>query len=212
MARGRHSQLILVLPKLDVVAVMTGILRDDEFYSASRLIDDISKSVKSDTPLPSDPIAKSLLAASLRQATTEKPSSVAGIPELAKAISGKTFQLDQNELRVKTFTLNFFDSDSSWVITTDTGKSDRPTERFTGLMGLDGIFRKSPPAIYGINAAKGYWLNEHTFALERRILGHGETQIWTLTFDGKKVNVDFENTDGFKTELHGEMRDYEMRD
>jgi CubicO group peptidase (beta-lactamase class C family) len=207
MARGRHSQLILVLPKLDVVAVMTGILRDDEFYSASRLIDDISKSVKSDSPLPSDPIAKSLLAASLRQAATEKPSSVGGTPELAKAISGRTFQLDQNELRVKTFTLNFFDSDSSWVITTDTGKSDRPTERFTGLMGLEGIFRKSPPATYGINAAKGRWLNEHTFALERRILGHGETQIWTLTFDGKKVNVDFENTDGFKTELHGEMRD-----
>ena len=206
MARGRHSQLILVLPKLDVVAVMTGILRDDEFYSASRLIDDISKSVKSDTRLPSDPVAKSLLAASLRQAATEKPSSVGGIPELAKAISGKTFQLDQNELHVKTFSLNFFDSDSSWVITTDTGKSDRPTERFTGLMGLDGIFRKSPPAPYGINAAKGRWLNEHTFALERRILGHGETQTWMLTFDGKKVNVDFENTDGFKTALRGEMR------
>jgi CubicO group peptidase (beta-lactamase class C family) len=207
MARGRHSQLILVLPKLDVVAVMTGILRDDEFYSASRLIDDISRSVKSDTPLPSDPIATSLLAASLRQAATEKPSSVGGIPELAKAISGKTFQFDQNELRVKTVTLNFFDSDSSWVVTTDTGNSDRPTERFTGLMGLDGIFRKSPPATYGINAAKGRWMNEHTFALERRILGHGETQIWTLTFDGTKVNVDFENTDGFKTKLRGEMRD-----
>jgi CubicO group peptidase (beta-lactamase class C family) len=207
MARGRHSQLVLVLPKLDVVAVMTGILRDDEFYSASRLIDDISKSVKSDTPLPSDPIATSLLAASLRQAATEKPSSVGGIPELAKEISGKTLQFDQNELRVKTVTLNFFDSDSSWVVTTDTGNSDRPTERFTGLMGLDGISRKSPPATYGINAAKGRWMNEHTFALERRILGHGETQIWTLTFDGKKVNVDFENTDGFKTKLRGEMKD-----
>jgi hypothetical protein len=28
-----------------------------------------------------------------------------------------------------------------------------------------------------------------------------------LTFDGQKVNVDFENTDGFKTALRGEMRD-----
>jgi CubicO group peptidase (beta-lactamase class C family) len=32
MAQGRHSQWILVLPKLDIVAVMTGVLRDDEFY------------------------------------------------------------------------------------------------------------------------------------------------------------------------------------
>ena len=207
MARGRHSQLILVLPKLDIVAVMTGVLRDDEFYSASRLINDISNSVKSDAPLPPDPIAKLLLAASIRQAATERPSSVGGIPELAKAISGKTLQFDKNELRIKTFTLNFLDSDSSWVITTDTGKPDRPTDRFTGLMGLDGVFRKSPPATYGINAAKGRWLNEHTFALERRILGRGETQAWAFTFDGDKVTLNFENTDGTKTELHGEMRD-----
>src|SRR5258708_34500938 len=76
MALGRHSQLILVLPKLDIVAVMTGALRDDEFYPTSRLVDDISNSVTSDQPLPPDPIAKSLLAASIRLAATEKPSSV----------------------------------------------------------------------------------------------------------------------------------------
>jgi CubicO group peptidase (beta-lactamase class C family) len=207
MARGRHSQLILVLPKLDIVAVMTGALRDDEFYSASRLIGDIANAVKSETPLPPDPIAKALLAASIREAATEKTSAVGGTPELAKAISGKTFRLDPNVLRVKTFALNFFDSDSSWEITTDTGKPDRPTERFSGLMGLDGVFRKSPPAAYGINAAKGRWLNEHTFAIERRILGHSETQTWTLTFDSDKVSVAFENTDGTKAEMHGEMQE-----
>jgi CubicO group peptidase (beta-lactamase class C family) len=207
MARGRHSQLILVLPKLDIVAVMTGTLPDGEFYSTSRLIDDISNAVKSETPLPPDPIATALLSASIRQAATERPSAVGGTPELAKAISGKTFRLDANVLRVKTFSLDFFDSDSSWVITTATGNPDRPTERFSGPMGLDGIFRKSPPAAYGINAAKGRWLNEHTFAVERRILGHSETQTWTLTFDGNQVKVAFGNTDGTKAELHGEMQD-----
>ena len=207
MARGRHSQLILVLPKLDVVAVMTGALRDDEFYSASRLIDDISNSVKSESPLPPDPIAKELLAASIRQAATERPAAVGGTSELAKAISGKTFRLDANVMRVQTFSVNFSSSDSSWTIVTDTGKPDQPTERFSGLMGLDGIFRNSPPAPYGINAAKGRWLNEHAFAIERRILGHSDIQTWTLTFDGNKVSVAFENTDGVKAELHGEMQD-----
>jgi CubicO group peptidase (beta-lactamase class C family) len=207
MARGRHSQLILVLPKLDIVAVMTGALRDDEFYSTSRLINDISNSVKSETLLPPDPIANALLAASIRQAATERPSVVGGAPELARRISGKTFRLDSNVLRVKTFTLNFLDSDPAWEITTDTGKPDSPTERFSGLMGLDGIFRISPPASYGINAAKGRWLNQHSFAVERRILGHSETQTWTLTFDDNKVRVAFENTDGAKAELHGEMQD-----
>ncbi len=109
MARGRHSQLILVLPKLDVVAVMTGVLRDTEFYSVSGLIDDISSAVKSDTSLPADPIAKALLAAVIRQAATEKPSAVGDTPELAKAVSGKTYQFDDNVLHVKSFTLNFFE-------------------------------------------------------------------------------------------------------
>ena len=72
-------------------------------------------------------------------------------------------------------------------------------------MGLDGISRKSAPAFYGINAAKGRWLNEHTFVLERRILGHSETQSWTLSFEGNKVTVNLEDTDGGKWELRGEL-------
>lgn len=207
MARGRHSQLILVLPKLDIVAVMTGVLRDDEFYSVSGLIDDITKTVESDQPLPPDPIAKALLDAAVRKAATDKPIAIANTPELASEISGKTFELEANALHIKTFSLNFYDTDSSWVLTTSTERPDRPTERFAGLMGLDGTFRKSPPALYGINACRGRWLNRHTFSLERRILGHSEIQTWTLTFDGRKVIVAFENTDGAKAELHGEMQD-----
>ncbi|QPF84344.1 serine hydrolase [Bradyrhizobium genosp. L] len=204
MARGRHSQLILVLPKLDIVAVMTGVLRDDEYYAVPRLIDDISNAVKSETALPADPIAESLLTVAIRQAATERPSALGGTPELAKTVSGRTYRIDNNDLHVKTFALNFVGSDSSWTITTETGKPDHPEQQFTGPMGLDGTFRTSAPAFYGINAVRGRWLNEHTFALERRILGHGETQSWFLTFDGNKVSVAFENTDGAKAELHGE--------
>jgi hypothetical protein len=126
MARGRHSQLILVLPKLDVVAVMTGVLRDTEFYAVSGLIDDIASSVKSDSALPADSIAKDLLVTAKRQAATEKPSAIGGTPDLAKAVSGKVYQFNDNVLHVKSFTLNFLDSDSSWVITTYTGKANRP--------------------------------------------------------------------------------------
>jgi CubicO group peptidase (beta-lactamase class C family) len=247
MARGRHSQLILVIPKLDVVAVMTGIAWDHD--SAPGLIDDISNAVKSDDPLPTDPTATALLTNAIRQAATEKPSNeiylsselidevsnaaasyeplpadpiakalrtiairravtempsaVGGTPELVKAVSGKAYEFADNVLHVKAFTLNFLDSDLSWVRTTDTGEADRPIDRVTVLVGLDGIYRRSPPAPYGINAARGRWINEHTFAIDRRILGRAETETWALTFYGDKVTVNFENTDGFRAELHG---------
>src|SRR6202000_88455 len=51
MARGRHSQIIFVLPKLDVVAVMAGVLKDDEYYPMARLIEEIAGAIKSDTSL-----------------------------------------------------------------------------------------------------------------------------------------------------------------
>ncbi len=201
MARGRHSQLILVIPKFDIVAAMTGFLNDNEFYSASGLVDDISSAVKSDRPLPENPVAQTLLVKAIQRAAEQKPYVVAQAPELAKAVSGKTYGFLDNKLRVKSFTLNFYNSDSSWVITT---YGDKGPTRFTGLVGLDGLYRRSPPAPYGINAARGRWTSERTFVMERRILGHSETQTWALTFDGDKVTVNFENTDGFKAELRGE--------
>ena len=207
MALGRHSQLIMVLPKLDVVVAMTGILRDDQLYPMKRLIDDIVAAAASDQPLPPDPLAQSLLAASIRQAATERPSPLGETPELAQQISGKTYQLDSNTLKIKTFILNLTDADPSWVITTETGRPEQPTAQFSGLLGLDGIFRKSPPAAYGINATRGHWVNERTFTIERRILGYSEVQFWTLAFDANKVDIHFENTDGAKAELHGEAKD-----
>src|SRR5271163_1837521 len=53
MARGRHSQLILVLPKLDVVAVMTGALKDG-YVPKSDLIDGIADAIRSDASVPPD--------------------------------------------------------------------------------------------------------------------------------------------------------------
>ena len=207
MALGRHSQLIMVLPKLDVVVAMTGILRDDQLYPMKRLIDDIVAAAASDQPLPPDPLAQSLLAASIRQAATERPSPLGETPELAQQISGKTYQLDSNTLKIKTFILNLTDADPSWVITTETGRPEQPTAQFSGLLGLDGIFRKSPPAAYGINATRGHWVNERTFTIERRILGYSEVQFWKLAFDANKVDIHFENPDGAKAELHGEAKD-----
>jgi hypothetical protein len=204
MARGRHSQLVLIIPRLDVVAVMTGILQDTEFYPITELINDISNAVKSDDPLPADPPATASLANAIRQAATEKPGAISGTPDLAKTVSGKVYQLTDNVLRVKSFALNFLDPDPSWVATMYTGKPDRSTELSTGLFGVDGFYRKSV-APDGTSAARGRWLDERTFAMERRILGRGQVETYTFVFDGDKVTVNFENTDGFKAELRGEI-------
>jgi CubicO group peptidase (beta-lactamase class C family) len=201
MALGRHSQMILVMPKLDVVAVMTGIVRDDARRPIRQVIDGIAALIKADAALPPDPVAQALLATVIQRAATETPADVGSTPDLAKDVSGVAYQFADNRLNVTSFTLNLFGPDPSWKITTE---KDHFPQTFSGLIGLNGLFRKSPPAFYGINATKGRWLGQHSFQIERRILGHSETQMWVLTFDGDKVDVSYEDTDGFKTQLHGE--------
>jgi hypothetical protein len=191
-----------VLPKLDVVVVITGALKDG-YVPKSDVIDAIAEAIKSDTSLPPNSAAQALLAGSIQKTATERASPVGPAPELAKTISGKSYRLSDNDLHVKTLSLNLVGPNPSWEYTVATERLDRPTTRLTGLIGLDGLFRKSS-APYAIDAVKGTWLGDHTFEVERRILGHGKMQKWTLAFDGKKVDVTFESTDGAKVNLHGE--------
>ena len=206
MARGRHSQVILALPDLDMVAVLTGVMWDDEEYPLDKLIDALSRSVKSDEASPPNPAAESLLAASVRQAAMEPPCLMPEAPELAREISGRSYQFGDNKLHLKTFTLRLADPHPTWEMTADNGK-DQPIGRFAGPIGLDGVFRKSPLANYGIDAVKGRWIDDHTFELDRRILGHGETQIWVLRFDDRTVDINFQDTDGARAELRGQEED-----
>lgn len=204
MALGLHSQMILVLPKLDIVAVLTGSMRKDEFYPSRRLIDDIAGAVRSDEALPEDPVAQTLLAAAIRAAAAPKPVAFAPTPPLAQEISGKTYRLADNTNKVTSFALNLTGDAPSWELTILTGKPEE-TRRLSGPLGLDGQFRNGPPVNYGMDAVRGRWTTGNTFVIDRRILGHSEMQTWTLAFEGKKVLINFENTDSYKTEMRGEV-------
>jgi CubicO group peptidase (beta-lactamase class C family) len=202
MALGRHSQLILVLPDLDIVTVMTGTMEDDEYYPKAALIDAIAAAVKSDGPLAPNPEGDSILSESVKRAATEPTNFAPQAPETAKAISGRTYGLAGNDLGVTTLTLRLTEPRPSWEYTV-AGK-DQTITRFAGLIGLDGRFRKSPAAAHGIDAVRGRWVDDHTFEVERRILGHGETERWLLRFDGESLEASYENTDGVRGRVRGQ--------
>jgi hypothetical protein len=62
-----------------------------------------------------------------------------------------------------------------------------------------GRGRRSPPTardelrsrqiVRESSAAKGAWLNDHTFLMSRLTLGLGPAQLWTFAFDGDSLNV-----------------------
>lgn len=197
MALGRHSQRILVLPKYDVVAVMTGYMPDDEFYPVVRFIDDIVAAVRSDSALPPDPIGQSALAASIGAAANEQSLPVGGTPALQQTASGRAYRLDENEFHLTTISLRLTGEDPMWILATNSGKPGAVPNYFPGPLGLDGRFRVAAPnRLGGVAAARGRWVSDNSLEVEHRILGHSETQRWLLTFEGNNVTVHFVDTDG----------------
>src|SRR5258708_17185819 len=118
MANGYHSQLIMVFPDLDVVAVTT---RRD-FCPLSKLVDSISASVKSATALPPDGASATLLTNKILDVSTEKPTGVSAIPGIAAVISGKVYRFHPNALNLKSLSLILTDAKPRIDMETDDGE------------------------------------------------------------------------------------------
>jgi CubicO group peptidase (beta-lactamase class C family) len=207
MAMGYHGQVIMVFPDLDVVAVTTG--RDN--YPLSKLPGYISSSVKSDTALPPDAASANLLANKILDVSTEKPTGVGGTPEMAAIISGKVYRFPPNAINVKSLSLILTDPQPHYDMETYGRDRTESGPRFTGPIGLDGLYRKGEPtylqalAICGVNAVKGTWQDDHTFVIDRLILGQGRpAERWTLRFDGEKLNLRVKHGDGDEISMDGE--------
>jgi CubicO group peptidase (beta-lactamase class C family) len=204
MALGRHGQSIFVFPKLDVVAVMTGVVPDKEkSYPIPALIDRILGAVKSDKPLAPDPEGDAALKASLDKAATEKATPVGPAPDLLDAVAGKTWRFGDNELLIKTVGLNLANANPTFELTVYSDKSRGKEYVLREPVGLDGRSR-TKPTNYAFVVNKGSWQDDRTFVLERRFLGNGEMVTWTLRFEGDQLNLAFRNTDGYAIELRGD--------
>jgi hypothetical protein len=119
---------------------------------------------------------------------------------MAAIISGKVYRFARNPLNLKSLSLILTDPQPHFdmeIYAKDPSKSD---PRFTGPIGLDGLYRKGELTHHGfggplegvlrVNAIKGTRQDDHTFVTDRLVLGLGEpAERWTLTFDGEKLNV-----------------------
>jgi hypothetical protein len=204
MALGRHGQCIVVLPKLDVVAVLTGVVPDGEQrYPVPALIDQIVAAIKSDRPLPPDPEGEAALSASLLKAATEQATPVGPASDQVAVVSNKTWRFSDNELFVRTIRLNVADETPAFELSIYSATPGVGNFMLSEPIGLDGRSR-GKLAAYALVANKGSWQDSRTFVLERRFLGNGEMVYWTLQFEDDRLNVRFRNTDGYAVELRGE--------
>lgn len=200
MAVGYHCQVIMIFPALDMVAVTTA----SDFYPFGVVTDMISGAVKSETALAPSPEGASLLTEAVRQVSTEKPSEVGAVPEMAAAISGKRFTFPGNRLSLKSLKLTLTGSEPRVDVEFFDRDPTKPSRLIGGPIGLDGLYRRGDMSPAGPSAAKGSWKDDHTFVLNRMILGAGfREQTYTLSFDDGKLNVSSRDFNGREVSVEG---------
>ena len=153
--------------------------------------------------MPADPAATAALVQKIREAAIERPGPASEQPALAKAISGKTWRFDANDLRIASLTLRLDGADPSFEAEV-AGTPAAPAGRFGGPIGFDGQLRVGGRMRYGPSAARGAWSADgKSLVLEVQTLGNDDATRLTFAFADKTVEVTCELAFGFKTTLKG---------
>ncbi|HEX9557103.1 MAG TPA: serine hydrolase [Reyranella sp.] len=221
MAVGKHRQLIVVIPKLDIVAVVTGSQRfatpsgnmiSTPRYGFGTLVGYLAAAATSDGAVAANAAATAELAERVKAAAIERPApaSASGSGStMAKVVSGKTWRLAASgPLRVKSLTLKLDDPQPSYEYELDGGPPGAPVGRFGGPIGFDGRFAVGGRMPYGPSAARGTWSADGaSFVLEVQALGNDDVARVTHVFGDKTIELSIEWANGFRAKVQGQTDD-----
>lgn len=203
MAVGFLRQMIIVLPDVDMVAVVTG----RKHYPFVPFIDRITGAAKSESALPPDAAGSTRLAGLIKDAAIEEPSEVSPASPLAKTISGKSYRFGTNAFGLRSLMLDLVSPTPAYEISLDRTRAGLPDLRVSGPLGLDGYFRTDANGIDQLRAAKGRWLTETSFQIVSRSILEGIVTTSTMTFHGDQVDVEIEDNRGVRGRLQGDSKD-----
>jgi CubicO group peptidase (beta-lactamase class C family) len=158
LATGRNGQRILVVPDLDAVIVTTG-----GGFEWSQIVGSMLEVFgKPQGTLPANPRAVERLEQVVAGlAEPPAPEPVPPRPEIAAAISGKTFTFPANGLGLESLRLEFSDDPAIAVLTIELAHEAGPRESLVGLDGVSRLNRSGRPT-----AARGWWQEGGEFLVE----------------------------------------------
>jgi CubicO group peptidase (beta-lactamase class C family) len=179
-ALGRGGQTIRILPAYDIVVVATSAGAEwDEFISY--LVQAVGDT---ENPLPANPAGVEKLNAALQAIQQPPPAEpVPPLPEMARAISGQTFELRPNPFGLTTVQLAF--DGSAQAVMQLTFADGRPP--WTAAVGLDGVYRLSPAENNLPAAERGRWEGADTVVVDLDTIGNRETFELRMRFAGDRL-------------------------
>ncbi len=179
-AAGRLGQNILVIPVLNTVVVTTG--GGFEYPEIQGFLTPLV--LGSNWPRPANPEGQTALQETLSniQKKDTIPSELT-TPEIAKVISGRTYQCESNPAGLESAQFDFTDQKVAVLHQKSFGQD------LVWEIGMDGHYRQLSPAG---DALLGYWEDDSTFHLEIFDLG---TQVYLVKFQENTLQVIAEEAD-----------------
>jgi CubicO group peptidase (beta-lactamase class C family) len=179
-AAGRGGQTIQVIPALNMVLVTTGggfDIPEIEDYLLLLLL-------QSNRSLPDNPEGQAVLQEALTviQQTGAVPTGVS-TPEIARVVSGKTYQCEQNPLGLESVRFDFNDPNVAVLYHRPFGQD------MVWEIGLDGRYRQLSPSG---EALIGFWDDAETFHMESFDIG---TQVFLAKFQEDNIQIAVEGAD-----------------
>lgn len=198
---GLNTEIILVLPDSDIVAVFTG----RKYTDLQKLMASIIGAAKSDKPLPADAASLSGLGARVKAAAAEKPTPVRKPGATARGVMRKPIQLADNSLGLVSVVLNLEDKNPSYEFVRKPKTPGAPNVHVQGPIGMDGYYRFQNAPDGTVTGFKGTWMNDHTLLVSNRVLGDDTTTEFIFRTSASSVNLEIKGRRGFKLEIKGSI-------
>ena len=182
-ARGRGGQLLYLVPDKDIVVVVTAAeSKDFMVFAETLLLSFIVPAAESETPLPANPDSAALLESRVQQAAAPEAGSPSPLPEMARKISGRRYELSEPLIRFneKSFSLDFSGQDTGLLRFGDSRQYS---------VGLDNTYRFVPGLGDLPAGVKGSWESDNGFVLYFDEIANVNHWKFTFTFQGEGDQV-----------------------
>jgi CubicO group peptidase (beta-lactamase class C family) len=183
---GVFGQFCVVMPEQDDVLVMTGGVEVFEMQLPLDLLWEILLPAVQAGPLPTDEAA--------RQALAEKCSSLALPPVQGKAasplsaqVSGRTYWVEENDLRIASIALDFTPSGCTVRIHTAAGEETIPGGYGVWQRGQTTVFNDAERSEQTPVFSSGAWTAEDSFTLVVRLYETPFYYTWVFYFAGDEL-------------------------
>lgn len=208
-AMGRHGQHIIVLPRQDLLLVITSKTADTtrDATPPDLVRRYLLPAVKADAGLAADPVAAGKLAAAVGrfQGGLDHPSRTPS--PAAEALSRRTFAIEPNAWGYTEFSLELSGERPRYRIMVADKTLPSGQSRRGGVIGLDGRYVVSTQPGERLWARRGRWIDETTFRIQAQFMEAAIVSEWTARFEDGGLELMYSDGDGEVRKVRGKPRD-----